>query len=271
MDAMFHLDAVARSVPKPVFPPDALNSPIDVLQSVFRQIQISSYQQTFFRQSYPKATDFVEGPWTLSRVCGLWRDVVLSHPQLWSHIHLRCWSLRRRVHFPDPHHMILALRTMILRSEPHRLDIVFERQKPMYSCVSDPGAFQAFPMILEQSHRWKNVLLDISLDLMQQLVVVLGKVSCLESLTLQALCVGTNLPAVRSVFIDAPRLQQVALYGTSRVSDFMFPPHITSLAGSLANPSNFEAYQFLVECHLDSDLSLSTSPSPCPASSRRIH
>ena len=33
-DAMFHLDAVARSIPEPVFPPDALNSDVsDILRA----------------------------------------------------------------------------------------------------------------------------------------------------------------------------------------------------------------------------------------------
>ncbi len=55
---------------------------------------------------------------------------------------------------------------------------------------------------------------------------------------------------VRSVFIDAPRLQKVALHHTHGLGDFMFPIHITHLASFMDKVSNLEAYQFLVECHL---------------------
>ncbi len=51
-------------------------------------------------------------------VCGAWRDIVLSYPQLWSHI-----VLRSPMETLD--HTVPALQAMILRSAQHPLDIMF--------------------------------------------------------------------------------------------------------------------------------------------------
>ncbi|SJK98637.1 uncharacterized protein ARMOST_01905 [Armillaria ostoyae] len=326
-NAMFHLDAAARSIPEPTFPPDALNDhipailratrpfldtdrdwiipniddlrqqvsgydtflnridvirsevqsrrdavhkamvvysstlapvrrlPVDVLRTVFREIQISEWRT--IPPSPP--LDFSQGPWTLSHVCGAWRDVVLSCPQLWSHIvlyfpsPLSVKNPLAEVYSP-PRHMLVALRAMILRSEQCPLDIVFELG---YDPDQDM-AEKVFAMILEVSRRWRTVVLRISLDFAERLKVVRGRIPCLESLTLYALyaslqTVGTELPEdIRSLFADAPRLQNITLPGIGGLGDFIFPLHITRLAAPVENVSNLGVYQSLVECHLES-------------------
>ncbi|KAK0237868.1 hypothetical protein EDD85DRAFT_832158 [Armillaria nabsnona] len=224
-NAMFHLNAAARSVPKPTFPPDeALNDhipailratrpfldtdrdriihhiedlrqqvsgydtllnrideirsevqsrrdaihkamvvysstlapvrrlPIDVLRTVFREIQISEWRTIPLP---PPPLDYSQGPWTLSHVCGAWRDIVLSYPQLWSHIvlHFRSPSSVRNPlaeAYSPPRHILVALKAMILRSEQYPLDIVFE-------LGYDPDrdiAEKVFGMILEDGGPW---------------------------------------------------------------------------------------------------------------------
>ncbi|PBK90143.1 hypothetical protein ARMGADRAFT_1083031 [Armillaria gallica] len=198
IDAMFHLNAVARSIPEPVLPPNALNSqisgilratrpfldtdrdrilqnigvvgrqvsvydallnridevrletqshrdavhksmvaystlapirrlPSDILRSVFLEVQTSLWWNPEVSESYsnpePPPLDFSQGPWRLSHVCGAWRNIVLSYPQLWSRIVLQFGILR-------PVEMLLkivpALQVAILRSAQHPLDIVFK-------------------------------------------------------------------------------------------------------------------------------------------------
>ncbi|KAK0192844.1 hypothetical protein F5146DRAFT_520927 [Armillaria mellea] len=159
---------------------------IDILHTVFREVQRSQWKD------YPEYTSetlaFSQGPWTLSHVCAAWRDVVLSYSRLWSHIVLYFSSpLSARNPLTEvysaPHHILLAVKAMILRSEQCPLDIVFELD-------FDPGdedmAKKVFAIILETSYRWRTVVLRISLDFFKRLKVVRGSIPCLESLALYA-------------------------------------------------------------------------------------
>ncbi len=195
-DAMFHLDAVALSVPESVLPPSALNSQIsgilcaiwpfldtdhdwilqnielfqqqllgynalldcidevrleiqhhhdavhrsmvtysstltpiwcllhEIFCAVIHEVQISLWCNTGDESESESESedyqmlDFSQGLWKLSHVCGAWRDIVLSYPQLWSHIVL--WS---PMETPDP--TVPALQAMILHLTQHPLDIMF--------------------------------------------------------------------------------------------------------------------------------------------------
>ncbi len=94
----------------------------------------------------------------------------------------------------------------MLRSAQHPLDIRFEE---LEDSDNENAAVQAFPMILEESHRWRSTDLQISLTLLGQLKVVRGKIPCLESLTMKTSYIPQSsrgeLPEdVRSVFVEAP-------------------------------------------------------------------
>ncbi len=237
--------------------------PVDVLRTVFREIQISEWGTIPLP---PPPLDYSQGPWTLSHVCGAWRDVVLSCPQLWSHIvlHFRSPpSVRNPLAeaYSPLRHILVALKAMILRSEHCPLDIVFELEYDPDQDIVE----KVFAMILEVSCRWRTVVLRISSGFLERLKVVRGKIPCLESLTLYAWdaslqIAGTELPEdIRSLFADAPRLQYIALPGIYGLGDFIFPLHITNLAAPFENVSNLGVYQYLVECHLESgnpDISL---------------
>ncbi|SJK98739.1 uncharacterized protein ARMOST_02008 [Armillaria ostoyae] len=225
--------------------------PIDGLRTVFREIQLSLWWNTEESESPQdhQALVFSQGPWKLSHVCGAWRDVVLSYPQLWSHIVLRSRS-------PDhiPRHTILALEAMILHLAQHPLDIVFELD--VYH--NEYAAIPAFSTVLEESYRWRTMHLRMSLTLLERLKMARGKIPSLESLTMKISYEAYDPPYsrevlhkdIRSVFIDAPRLQKVILHDACGLGDFMFPLHITHLAACTDNVSNLDAYQSLVECHL---------------------
>ncbi len=331
-DAMFHLDAVARSIPEPVLPPNALNSqiseilratrpflntdrdrilqnivvleqqlsvydallnridevrlemqshrdaihksvvaysstltpirrlPSDILRSVFLEVQIWLWWNPEHSKSNSVSgpvLEFSQGPWKLSHVCGAWRGIVLSYPQLWSCIVLQfgrsngpVTTLRRKVP---------ALQAAILRSAQHPLDIVFKlwtvRCAGAEITANEDAAVQACPVILEESYRWRSIDANLSITLLEQLKVVHGKIPCLESLTLKTshypYFSAEDLPEdVRRVFTDAPRLQMVILHLTRGPNGFMLSLHITHLATFMGKVSDVEAYQSLVECHL---------------------
>ncbi|KAK0192945.1 hypothetical protein F5146DRAFT_1136762 [Armillaria mellea] len=142
---------------------------------------------------------------------------------------------------------------MILRSVPHPLDIVFE----VWRSRNEDLAIEAFPLVLEESYRWKSMELNLPLPMLEQLKAAHGKIPCLESLTMKiSYDLYNPLPieelpeGVRSVFLNAPRLQRVVLRHAYGPSDFIFPLHITHLATFMGTLSNIETYQSLVECHL---------------------
>ncbi|SJK98770.1 uncharacterized protein ARMOST_02039 [Armillaria ostoyae] len=332
-DAMLHLDAVARSIPEPVLPFNALNSqisgilratrpfldtdrdsilqnievleqqfsvydallkridevrldmqrhldavhqsmaaysstlapihrlPSDILRAVFLEVQISLWWNPEPSESYSdsetQALDFSQGPWKLGHVCGAWRGIVLSYPQLWSRIVLQFSIDNGPVTMLR--HTVPTLQAAIRRSAQHPLDIVFKlwtvRCTGAEVTANEDAAVQNFPVILKESYRWKSLDVNLSINLLEQLKVVRGKIPCLESLTMKTsrypYLSAEELPEdVRSVFIDAPRLQKVILHPTRGPSDFMLPLHITHLATFMGNISNVEPYQSLVECHL---------------------
>ncbi len=241
--------------------------PSEIFRAVFREVQISprcnvgDESESKSESEDYAVLDFSQGPWKLSHVCGAWRDIVLSYPQLWSHIVLRYhWTS-----YPTEtlHHTMSALQAMISRSAQHPLDNVFE----LDGNDKEDVAIEAFPVILEESYRWRSINLQISLPLLERLKVVRGKIPCLESLDMKTAPIPSHhlisswhgmgtygiqelLEEVQTVFIDAPRLRKVILYHTHGLGDFMFPPHITHLATRIGNLSSLEAYRSLVECRL---------------------
>ncbi|KAK0237734.1 hypothetical protein EDD85DRAFT_831603 [Armillaria nabsnona] len=151
LDVQRHRDAVHKSMAaysSTLAPIRRL--PRELFRAVFREVQISLWYNTEDPESDEELKDyqvlvFSQGPWKLSHVCGAWRDIVLSYPQLWSHIVLQYhWTSHPT---ETLHHTISALQAMILRSAQHPLDIVFEVEDN----DKHDAAFQVFPMILEES------------------------------------------------------------------------------------------------------------------------
>ncbi|KAK0452604.1 hypothetical protein EV421DRAFT_2031169 [Armillaria borealis] len=235
--------------------------PSDILRAVFLEVQISLWWNPERSKSHsdsgPEVLDFSQGPWKLSHVCGAWRDIVLSYPQLWSRIVLQFGRSNGPV--TTLRHKVPALQAAILRSGQHPLDIVFKlwtvRCAGPEITANEDAAAQAFPIILEESYRWRSIDANLSITLLEQLKVVRGKIPCLEYLTLKTshypYLSAEELPEdVRSVFTDAPRLQVVILHPTRGPNGFMLPLHVTHLATFMGKVSDVEAYQSLVECHL---------------------
>ncbi|KAK0192856.1 hypothetical protein F5146DRAFT_1120594 [Armillaria mellea] len=229
--------------------------PFDVLKSVFHEMQILK------RQSYSgyshEGLDLTHSPWALSHVCGAWRDIVLSYPQLWSHIALCLqsdWAVCRIGPTKTLHttrHMLVALEAIILRSDQCPLDIMLSRAvegRNLDTGMTD----KVFAMILEVSHRWRTLMVHwIPLDFIERLKVVRGRIPCLESLTWST-SNGADLPEdIRIVFSDAPCLRKAILQGTCNLKNLLLSPHITHLAARVESVSNLGIYQSLVECHLE--------------------
>ncbi|PBK90107.1 hypothetical protein ARMGADRAFT_1032691 [Armillaria gallica] len=221
--------------------------PGDILRAVFLEVQISQWwnrQELSGPSTEPPALDFSQGPWELSHVCGAWRDVILSYPQLWSRIALQFWTGRQA---ETLHLTLSALQAMILRSAQHPLDIAFDLEE------HEDVATEVFPMILEESYRWRSMELHLSLPLLEQLKLVRGRIPSIFDY-------GNS--------VRPPRVRRGAARRYSNgPSNFIFPLHITHLATYMGNVSNVEVYQSLVECHL----ALPAIPDPNFSPPRLIH
>ncbi|KAK0495797.1 hypothetical protein EDD18DRAFT_1463029 [Armillaria luteobubalina] len=157
-NAMFHLDAVARFVPEPVFPPDALNY---VISDILRATQ--PFLDADGDLKIPNIEDL--------RRQVLIYDTLLNHideiiSELQSHrdaVHkatlMYAYMLAPIRHLPVDilRIVFLALKAIILRSEQCLLNIVFQLDLDHYMEKAD----KSFAMILEESCRWKTLELQI--------------------------------------------------------------------------------------------------------------
>ncbi|KAJ6457235.1 hypothetical protein C8R45DRAFT_1081901 [Mycena sanguinolenta] len=89
-----------------------------------------------------RAAFLAQSPWNLSRVCSLWRTIVLSSPDLWSRI-----SIHSSRTFP-----IHALQAQLQRSQPRPLTVTF-------SCEGLNSNMNGLGLLLEHSARWESVSL----------------------------------------------------------------------------------------------------------------
>ncbi|KAK0237726.1 hypothetical protein EDD85DRAFT_1022939 [Armillaria nabsnona] len=218
--------------------------PIDVLRSVFREIQ----SDLDGWGTAPRPTiKFMHYTLTLGQVCASWRDIVVSSSELWSHI---------RITFPGligfiPKNLSPLLKTILPHSGQLPLDIRFISDRH-----TTPGeAIEAFSLLLGERHRWRSVSLILPLDLLEQLRASSGKLACLESLTImpsyQSMG-GRVLPSgdISDVFIDAPSLRKVVLHPGIERGSLALPSQLTHLAASFAAVHNLHTHSVLEELHL---------------------
>ncbi|KAK0237721.1 hypothetical protein EDD85DRAFT_1022935 [Armillaria nabsnona] len=221
--------------------------PRDVLRSVFglNQKDLDGWQWA----SHPNrpTIKFSHNTLTLGRVCASWRDIVVSSPELWSHI---------RITFPSPTvnnpGRFPILKTVLPLSGQLPLDVRFISEGD----VSSGKAIEAFSSLLRERHRWRSASLKIPLDLLGQLRTCSGKLPCLESLTLMIpsppMDSRTVPPRdVSDAFIDAPNLRKVVLHKVLiDGSSCAFPSQITHLAASFSAIHNLRTCSLLEELHL---------------------
>ncbi|KAK0220429.1 hypothetical protein IW262DRAFT_1023827 [Armillaria fumosa] len=240
--------------------------PSDVLRSVFREIQSPAFDWSgvSFGEFFGPSIKFMHNTLNLSYVCYSWRNIAVSSPELWSHM---------RIAFPSPSLdnpgrfsalipiLFPALKTILPLSRQLPLDIRFTLGD------SNPSvkAIEAFSLLLGERRRWRTASLTYSFDLFEQLKASTGKMAPLESLTIMPTYSQRNdwlLPLVddwvfplaenvNDVFIDAPNLRKVVLYGGIEDVSFALPFQLTHLATSFTSIHNLHTHTLLGELHLE--------------------
>ncbi|KAK0220474.1 hypothetical protein IW262DRAFT_1556843 [Armillaria fumosa] len=223
--------------------------PIDVLRSVFRETQ--SYRGRPRRSVFGRPTiKFMHDTLTLGQVCGSWRDIVVSSPELWSHINVTFPRLKPGA--PSPRNFPPLLKAILLLSGQLPLDICFMSSD---RCTSSDEAIETFSLLLGQHHRWKSASLESPLDLWKQLRASTGKLAFLESLTLLTLRPlmgnpGFSPEVVGDALLDAPNLRKVILHELIERGSFALPSQLTHLAASFTVIHNLHTHTLLEELHL---------------------
>ncbi|KAK0237719.1 hypothetical protein EDD85DRAFT_554727 [Armillaria nabsnona] len=217
--------------------------PSDVLRSIFRETQSQNpVQQSLY---YHRPTiRFMHGTLTLGQVCASWRDIVVSSPELWSHI---------RITFPcftvDNAGLSPLLKAILPLSGQLPLEIHFISDRN----TTTDKAIEVFSLLLGERHRWRSASLKLPFDLLQQLGASGGKLACLESLTLMTPNppMETRPPGDGSdIFIDAPSLRKVVLHEGIECGSFAFPSQLTHLAASFTAIHNLHTLSLREELHL---------------------
>lgn len=152
-------------------------------------------------------------PWILSQVCGRWRDIALSFPQLWSRVHIT----GRRDHFLSG--ALARVQTALARTRSYPLWIE-------YSETADPGAHM-WSAILEHCNHWKTINIFVTPEFASRLPGEQHSLPLLESLDfrftrylVRGLSIQEN---ALDGFSTAPRLRKVSLYGIRSPSCLKLP------------------------------------------------
>ncbi len=147
--------------------------------------------------------DYKSGcPWVLGRVCGLWRDIVLSTSILWSTVVL---DLDYNSHSPR------VLTEYLRRSGSHPLYIgaTFEHECLSQCCLPAYGR-EVFNVLTQASHRWRVVELRIADQLLEPLMSVAGTLEQLEEFYLSPVAAFNERDDNEAVFFNAGDVEKVS-------------------------------------------------------------
>ncbi|KAL1741671.1 hypothetical protein HDZ31DRAFT_13446, partial [Schizophyllum fasciatum] len=164
----------------------------------------------------------VSVPINLSRVCTLWRALMLSRPSLWSRIHTGSWPYDDLQEYdidePPPYTPSdIKLRAKFVSAMGRNVDLCLERSKtkPLdIDChlaqASPDNLRTALGAVMVHSERWRQI--SVSVNVLPLLQLVRGKMPNLESATvMESYRLYDDIaPEPYPVFHPAPRLTRRA-------------------------------------------------------------
>ncbi|KAF8913449.1 hypothetical protein CPB85DRAFT_1434083 [Mucidula mucida] len=156
--------------------------------------------------------DTSDGPWCLAQVCRRWRNIVLSTPLLWAHLH--CFDSTGGKDVALRKASIPTLRRALALSDKVPLDIILHVDD-LDPYADNPHVMKIYELWIEElmsvSERWKHLSLSIYQDAIPLLETVHGRIPLLETLELNSHSPRVSGEGVITAFADAPSLREVRL------------------------------------------------------------
>ncbi|KAF9553345.1 hypothetical protein CPC08DRAFT_234989 [Agrocybe pediades] len=162
----------------------------------------------------------------LSHVCGMWRDLAVSTPQLWQTTPVVRLSQSRWMRGG----CLQLLKGVLLRGKDLPLIVLIDAHD--YDILPEPPARKhpAIKILVEHSERWQSLIVAMSepLLVMPQLAPIKGRISSLHTLHISVTTrYKTILPTTPeyNAFEVAPRLRVLSLYNVA--FNLTLPPSLS--------------------------------------------
>ncbi|KAK0192150.1 hypothetical protein F5146DRAFT_1222339 [Armillaria mellea] len=212
--------------------------PRDILIAIFDSVCDSWWQDVDEIWCLPHRLHSlnVSGPlWTLSRVCGIWRDTLHSSPA--------SWARKLVVQAPFSKYAPEILQTYLKLTGEHPLNLHVDCPEPIKDDL-------ILSLLVQSSQRWKNL----------RIITIKHHMHHFESIShfpaLQAIDI-TIYDAYGSDYhldmcLNAPQLRQASLRG-HKLHQIKLPPRVTHFSGTIAGLEDLRLLSQLPKlrrCHL---------------------
>ncbi len=234
------LHAVLKSLEnrKSVFAP-VRRLPRDILLEIFHPVCDSWRQDAEKDDSTHDSLDMAGPLWVLSRVCGLWRDILHTSPASWARYVL--------VQSPFSQHAPEILQAYLERTGEHPLSLVAVCHSPP---LAEYGEIMS--LLVQSSYRWRNVCIRTQAHYMHHLESVLH-FPVLQTIEIDIFD-DDDYPSDMSsaMCLKAPQLWQATL-PSQGIDQVKLPSTITHYSGCITCVEDLQLLSQLPKlrtCHL---------------------
>ncbi|KAK0482296.1 hypothetical protein IW261DRAFT_1026941 [Armillaria novae-zelandiae] len=211
--------------------------PRDILIEIFDSVCDSWWQEADEIWSFPQRLHSLNlsGPlWILSRVCGIWRDILHSSPA--------SWARKLVVQAPFSKHAPEILQTYLKLTGEHFLHLRFDCPEPIKGDT-------ILSLLVQSYQRWKKLRIFTIKQYMRHFESI-SQFPALQAIDI--FIYGYSSDYHLDVCSRAPQLWQTSLRAR-KLHQIKLPPSVTHFSGTIADPEDFRLLSTLPKlrrCHL---------------------
>ncbi|KAK0443778.1 hypothetical protein EV421DRAFT_510864 [Armillaria borealis] len=207
--------------------------PRDILIEIFDSVCDYWWQEADENQSLRRHSLDISGPpWVLGRVCGIWRDTLLSSPA--------SWARKLVVQAPFSKYASEILQTYLDHTGEYHLNL-------QVSCRKTAKDDEILSLLVQSCQRWTNLSIDAGKLHMPHFESI-SHFPALQTIEI-SIYDGYGHGYHSDMCLSAPQLWQASLRG----HQIKLPPGITHLCGSITRPGDLHLLSKLPKlrrCHL---------------------